>query len=722
MKTQASIKIIFLIILSCIITSPNNIFSQSVLSDFKSLSFHVNDMLDKEKNPALMVNLPKLNNQERFNLNWEILDSVHQLNIADNTDLAKEILLRIDIEMTDINSVEENDESTVLVNNDYQFQELKDHLEKIMHRLAHLPSNVQNDESQEINPSISEDSERGRLLRYFSFLKAENLYFSEEYDLATNKFSELLEYDRADSKWGWELILFYAKSQVKSKDAVDIDVEKVYQHLQDAPADILAKVIINFTSRLIKDKDIEKTTLLLSMVNEINELDSLELYQSSIKLTEDIEFLETILNNSKSVHLKTLTLMRIAQIEIEKSQLQKAGLILDRNFDHITNKIVKKSISDTKNLHSAMQNFSTKKIGVLLPFSYLKFSSLVKNVVEGLLLAEQEANGQFTLVFEDTQLRPEVAEQKARKLILEDKVSAIIGPLAKKTTTKVGVLADLFKIPIISLSLTADIGEEFEYLFRMQINPNATIDSIISYASDYLNIADFSVIMLPDKKNNEKLQHITEVLSERGQTISNIYSIDNDQKDFREMFRELSGKRLYLTSADRRKNLEKHVGDKLQNNLDAFFLFIKPRQFLSLENYFKTYKLNNVWLLMDQWQPEYKYLTSMRDKVIFSGAYFKEGNKTIEEFMEKHWSLFGFKEKYQEPNFYSFFSYNAYRLLTSLLGDSEIPQAERVNYIKDSAYINSVISDFTYNGNGEINIKERIFKINEWKNVTSLFD
>ncbi|KAK3584260.1 hypothetical protein CHS0354_035341 [Potamilus streckersoni] len=84
---------------------------------------------------------------------------------------------------------------------------------------------------------------------------------------------------------------------------------------------------------------------------------------------------------------------------------------------------------------------------------------------------EKETSEPYELIFEDSTVNPDITERKILKLITEDKVSVIIGPLTKTTSQRAALIADRYEVPVISLSQTAGVGKDHPYMFRIYDNP-----------------------------------------------------------------------------------------------------------------------------------------------------------------------------------------------------------------------------------------------------------
>ena len=94
------------------------------------------------------------------------------------------------------------------------------------------------------------------------------------------------------------------------------------------------------------------------------------------------------------------------------------------------------------------------KIGLVLPYSAGPFVAIANEITDSMALALEEkgfmvAGRKIELVKEDTQHKPDVAQAKAKKLVLEDKVDMLVGPVASAELTALFDFAHQSKVPLI---------------------------------------------------------------------------------------------------------------------------------------------------------------------------------------------------------------------------------------------------------------------------------
>lgn len=90
------------------------------------------------------------------------------------------------------------------------------------------------------------------------------------------------------------------------------------------------------------------------------------------------------------------------------------------------------------------------KVGLLLPKTSV-YASLGNEIEAGFMLALEEAGrtGEFTVVGEDTEVKPPVGLAKARKLVLEDEVDVIVGVVSSGVLGAVRDFVHGAEVPLI---------------------------------------------------------------------------------------------------------------------------------------------------------------------------------------------------------------------------------------------------------------------------------
>lgn len=116
-------------------------------------------------------------------------------------------------------------------------------------------------------------------------------------------------------------------------------------------------------------------------------------------------------------------------------------------FKTMTGALACASLAVALSAPAAAQDY---KVGMLLPYSGV-YAALGKDIDEGFMLALEEAGmaDQFEIVREDTEVKPPVGLAKTRKMVLEDQVDVLVGPVSSGVLGAVRDFVDQTKTPII---------------------------------------------------------------------------------------------------------------------------------------------------------------------------------------------------------------------------------------------------------------------------------
>jgi len=368
------------------------------------------------------------------------------------------------------------------------------------------------------------------------------------------------------------------------------------------------------------------------------------------------------------------------------------------------------------------------RIGVILPFSHRSFGRLAREVQEGLEIGFARfstVERPIELVFKDSAFAPlsalKTTQQRAahvrelvRELAIEDKVIAILGPLAKGTSVAAGEAAGTYKLPLISFSLTENLGEGRPYLFRYQRNDINEARSIAQYATDYLQAKRFIVLYQPSKTGFRRMQAFVDEVKQHGGEIVGMRPVDRRQVDFQQDFLSFTGG--FEPISDEDKWLMEKTRDRLEPDVDfdAIYAPVDPytmnilTQFASLFDADKSYLLGGHELNQVENQVV-KASSSLR----FADTYPVSGMNTyLLPFFEEHWRLFNHDPRYRPPTAYGIYGYEALEILAKTLNNPENHNREALRDALSKLQDFKVLTgEVTTLSGGELHKPTKILKI-----------
>jgi len=171
------------------------------------------------------------------------------------------------------------------------------------------------------------------------------------------------------------------------------------------------------------------------------------------------------------------------------------------------------------------------KVGILLPLSG-SYRESAKSVKKGIEIGSRD---RFIPLYVDTRGDPVRSYKEAVKLIREQKVSGIIGPLFSRNSFAVACLSDYNGIPFISPTATKDfIGLAGERCFIINRTIQQQAVAMANYAVKELGLRTFS-ILYPYSDYGETFEEVfSQKVLELGGRIINSFSFQEGKRDFQD--------------------------------------------------------------------------------------------------------------------------------------------------------------------------------------------
>lgn len=143
----------------------------------------------------------------------------------------------------------------------------------------------------------------------------------------------------------------------------------------------------------------------------------------------------------------------------------------------------------------ARQRVREGRLGVLLPLSgpYAAIGQVAKQAIE---LALADAKG-VELVIGDTAGDAQRAPAVVERLVLEEGVAAIIGPIGAIESHTAARAAERLEVPIMTLASREDLTTLGPFVFRHRLTRSAQARAIATYACEQLGYRTFA-ILAPD--------------------------------------------------------------------------------------------------------------------------------------------------------------------------------------------------------------------------------
>ena len=204
--------------------------------------------------------------------------------------------------------------------------------------------------------------------------------------------------------------------------------------------------------------------------------------------------------------------------------------------------------------------YSRYTIGCLLPLSG-PYKIYGNGALKGIQLAFNQFNTRnpqpsIKIIVKDTASDP-VKAVVAVKELFEENVAAIIGPVV--TAGSAAKEAQIYGIPIITLTQKDNIPEIGEYVFRNFITPGMQVKALVSYAVEELGLKSYA-ILYPAEKYGKTFMNLfwDEVIAHKGKVVG-VESYKPDGTDFADPIKKLVG--LYYEVPEELKNFDESAGE-----------------------------------------------------------------------------------------------------------------------------------------------------------------
>lgn len=593
----------------------------------------------------------------------------------------------------------------------------------------------------DIAKQIEEDErERKRLFSY-----AEDAFISENFDLATEMFSDFAarfpESEMADDAY-FRLGEIYAKrgeleeAQKKFSKIVENYVGRdMFSEAKYRLARIYFKkgeyqdAIQTFKSLL--DETVEKRRKLAitssiadSYLNLDQHTNALNWYSAALeerpgeederKIKERLVSLITKKMGPEELHEATAyfrsgyigdcVTYAVIERKVDEEKYEAAKKDIENYIDSVRFEDLKIKADELLQIIVQRMNVRADTIGCILPLSG-RFAPYGQKVLKGVQLAAEifgNSDGRpVNLIIKDSKGDPVEAVKAVEELADRDKVIAVVGPLLSKVAESAAIRAQEKGIPMIALSQKYGIPEIGNYVFRNFLTNELQTKSIAEYAIGELGIKHFA-ILYPKDVYGEELMNLfwNDVLLFGGEVVA-IEGYDERQYDFGRELKRMVG----MDNVDKKAEEKKEPWEKQRPIIDFEALFIA-------DNYEKAASIAPQLLYNDitgvkllgpnSWNsPKLVEIGGgYVEGAIFSEGFYSESQyETARNFVESFESAFGDK-----PGTLEAFSYDATKMIVDVIREGEgRSRVEMKNALLDLKDFTGATGRTSFTQSGDVN-------------------
>jgi len=530
--------------------------------------------------------------------------------------------------------------------------------------------------------------------------------------------------------------------------------------------------------RMLSDEALLHGDLFTAIQYRLDELSNVETAKMAdpeklIRLLKEVQFVEELHNISVDFPNLSWLQEQIPSLKLEllvqQKRYREALEIVDLRLELAR---VNADLEQIELLEQMQSNFTTalnlnpRRIGVILPLSSssAKVAGLAQETLNGLWLALRanektvlnenvsdnrsfqkfeissnflqtdnvtvvaQANktaGPWELVVRDSHLNSEKTKSAVRELVEKERVIAIIGPLARKTSEAAAEEAERLRVPLISLSLTAGIPELGDYIFRNNQSWKQEVQEVLDYAVSELQACRFLILYAKTREGRQKMRLFWEAAVLKGCEVVAVEGFKNEgQKSLVNEFDTFTGKSQRISAKE--KSILKELKEKEVpvHNFDAVFVAVGSGGVKNLRlifPYSAVYKMKNIAFLGDSgWNdaalPFAPGLRGIR-KPVFVDSFFPQAKTlAMQQLLRLHERILYRHQNYLGPTPYTAYAYDTLLILMKLL-EEERNQSHRElrNALANMQIFPGVTGNLRFDEKGEVQREMQLLTLRRGK-------
>ncbi len=323
-------------------------------------------------------------------------------------------------------------------------------------------------------------------------------------------------------------------------------------------------------------------------------------------------------------------------------------------------------------------------LGVAVPLSG-PFAPFGEAVLQGVVLALDlfdDPSTPYRIAIRDTEGQVDAGSRAVRELV-EEGVSAIIGPLSSAVSAAAAPSAEAAGTPLLTLSRRDDISKLGDFIFRFGLTPEDEVSTLASYAVEVREYRSFA-ILYPDDDQGLALKNLFwEKVEALGGRIVGVERYDPGAVDVQEEIKKLVGLH-YLTDEEKellklRDRLLRHPVENAAQledpsladlppyvDFDALFIPDVGEKVGLILPQLRFYDVSDVtYLGGSEWNSSELVERGGSEAVraIFVDAFFVWSPQPgVERFVQRYYAAYG-----REPDVYAAEGYDAAMLLRRLI-------------------------------------------------------
>lgn len=325
--------------------------------------------------------------------------------------------------------------------------------------------------------------------------------------------------------------------------------------------------------------------------------------------------------------------------------------------------------------------FKKNTVGCLLPLSG-RFSMFGERALRGIELAVQDFSKQYkdkiTVVIKDTRSDDDWAVSCIDEFA-DQKVAGIVGPII--TSEAAAICAQNQRIPMIAMTQKSQVAKIGDYIFSNFLTPEIQTQALASYAARVLGVKKFAILYPDDRYGRTYMNLFWDRVEGMGGEIVGAESYSNDQTDFSDAIKKLTGQ-FYsvprflratqpVAYLDQEQDVHGQTGKEVVVDFTAVFIPDAPSKIGMILPQLAYYDVTGCYLLgTNIWHDETiidtakKYATNT---IITDGFFAGSANPMARQFADRFRSLYG-----KDPGFIEAAAYDTLTMLVQTAMESGV--------------------------------------------------
>jgi ABC-type branched-subunit amino acid transport system substrate-binding protein len=383
----------------------------------------------------------------------------------------------------------------------------------------------------------------------------------------------------------------------------------------------------------------------------------------------------------------------------------------------------KNQTENSSSLGEQWQNqVDVKKVGVLIPLSG-KLAGYGRRVLGGIQLSAEvfesasptSGKGSWEVFVEDAGESPESAIQALDRLVLGQKVAAVIGPIIPRGIDQITKHADQLGVPLLNLS---KVPVKADHVLSLGPIQDLQIRELVNFAVKKKGWKRFAIVYPNDRAGEANAQLFWDAVDEAGGEIRGIESYNPAETDFRKVIDHLTGlsyldargrevdqlaqERKTQQIKKRTRKTEKYFSLPPIADFDAVFIADEPKPVSQIIPTFAYRDVDHVYFLgTASWNsPDLAARTSTGlDRTVFVDVYSNESTlPQTQQFLKKFKATFS-----MDPTFLEAIGYDSFEVFKQ----ATLPLVSTTSTTSRGSILSALRSERQLDGaSGELRIRK----------------